>query len=239
MKVLIVDDERPARDELRWALEQTGPDLEVNEAANAAAALEELRGGSYDAVFLDIRMPGLSGLQLAELLAALPRRPQLVFVTAYAEHAARAFELEAADYLVKPFDEVRVGQTLERLRRRLAETPAPQAAPPRRLWVELENENLKPLPLAEVAWFEAREKRVYAHAPGGPYRVDQTLKELEAWLPPAFIRVHKGAIVNLDQVAEVVPWFSGNYRIRLKSGETVRMSRRYAAGFWQRSEHGG
>ncbi|MBB6029293.1 LytR/AlgR family response regulator transcription factor [Oceanithermus desulfurans] len=234
MKVLIVDDERPARAELRWALEQSGPDLEVHEASEAAAALGLLHAGGFDAVFLDVNMPGLSGLQLAELLAELPRRPLVVFATAYAEHAARAFELEAADYLVKPYDEVRVGQTLERLRRRLAEAPAPDpAGPPRRLWVELENENLKPLELGAVAWFEAREKRVFAHAPGGPYRLRQTLKELEAWLPPEFVRVHKAAIVNLEHVAEVVPWFSGTYRIRLKDGATVRMSRRHAAGFWK------
>ncbi|WP_456414698.1 LytR/AlgR family response regulator transcription factor [Oceanithermus profundus] len=238
MKLLIVDDEHPARAELRWALAQTNPGLEVHEAAEAATALQLLREGGFDAVFLDVRMPGLSGLQLAELLAALPRPPLVVFATAHAEHAARAFELEAADYLVKPYDEVRVGQTLERLRRRLAEAPDPAPAPPRRLWVELENENLKPLELAAVAWFEARDKKVFAHAPGGPYRVGQTLKELAGWLPPAFVRVHKSAIVNLDHVAEVVPWFSGNYRIRLKCGATVKMSRRYAAGFWKASGSG-
>ncbi|WP_457630006.1 LytR/AlgR family response regulator transcription factor, partial [Oceanithermus sp.] len=214
MRVLLVDDEQPARAELRWALERVDPGLSVAEAANAAAALEELRSGSYDAVFLDVRMPGLSGLQLAELLAGLPLRPLVVFVTAYGEHAVRAFELEAADYLVKPVDEVRVGKTLARLRERLAAGRHGGQQAPRRLWVELENENLKPLELARVAWFEAREKKVFAHAPGGPYRVDQTLKELSGWLPPAFVRVHKSAIVNLDHVAEVVPWFSGNYRIR-------------------------
>ena len=234
MKVLLVDDERPARAELRWALEQVEPDLHVGEAAHAAEALRKLRTGGYDAVFLDVRMPGLSGLQLAELLAELPKRPIVVFVTAYAEHAVRAFELEAADYLVKPVDEARVGRTVARLHRLLAEAaPAGRAA--RRLWVELDNENLKPLDLANVAWFEAREKKVYAHAPGGPYRVDQTLKELEGWLPPAFVRVHKSAIVNLDHVAEVVPWFSGNYRIRLRDGATVKMSRRHAPRFWIRS----
>jgi len=232
MRLLIVDDERPAREELRWMLEQLDPHLQLDEAETAARALERLRAGGYDAVFLDVNMPGLSGLQLAELLAELPRRPLVVFATAYAEHAARAFELEAADYLVKPFDEVRVGQTLERLRQRLAAAPAPEPGP-RRLWVELENENLKPLDLAAVAWFEAREKRVFAHAPGGPYRLRQTLKELEAWLPPEFVRVHKAVIVNLEHVAEVVPWFSGNYRIRLKDGTTVKMSRRHAAGFWK------
>jgi DNA-binding LytR/AlgR family response regulator len=232
VKVLIVDDEGPARAELRWALEQTDPSLEVHEAAEAAGALRLLREGGFDVVFLDVRMPGLSGLQLAELLAELPRPPLVVFATAYAEHAARAFELEAADYLIKPFDEVRVGKTLARLRERLAAGRSGGQQAPRRLWVELENENLKPLELARVAWFEAREKKVFAHAPGGPYRVDQTLKELSGWLPPAFVRVHKSAIVNLDHVAEVVPWFSGNYRIRLKDGQTVKMSRRYAAGFW-------
>ncbi|HGY10143.1 MAG TPA: response regulator transcription factor [Oceanithermus profundus] len=232
MKVLLVDDEQPARAELRWALARVEPDLHVGEAANAAEALRELRSGGYDAVFLDVRMPGLSGLQLAELLAELPQRPLVVFVTAYAEHAVRAFELEAADYLVKPVDEARVARTVARMHRLLAEArPTGRAA--RRLWVELDNENLKPLDLADVAWFEAREKKVYAHAPGGPYRVDQTLKQLEEWLPPAFVRVHKSAIVNLEHVAEVVPWFSGAYRIRLKDGATVKMSRRHAAGFWK------
>jgi len=233
VRILLVDDEAPARAELRWALEGLDPTLEIEEAPHAAAALDKLRQNRFDAVFLDVRMPGLSGMQLAALLDELPRPPLVVFATAHAEHAARAFELEAADYLVKPYDELRVARTLERLRRRLAGPPAAEVS--RRLWVELENENLKPLPLEEVAWFEARDKKVYAHAPGGPYRLRQTLRELEGWLPPGFARVHKGAIVNLEHVAEVVPWFSGNYRIRLKDGATVKMSRRHAAEFWKRS----
>uniref|UniRef100_UPI0025802AAA LytR/AlgR family response regulator transcription factor n=1 Tax=Oceanithermus sp. TaxID=2268145 RepID=UPI0025802AAA len=144
-----------------------------------------------------------------------------------------------ADYLVKPYDEVRVGRTLERLRRRLTEASAPVPdGSPRRLWVELENENLKPLELAAVAWFEAREKRVFAHAPGGPYRLRQTLKELEAWLPPEFVRVHKAAVVNVEHVVEAVPWFSGNYRLRLADGSVVKLSRRRAPEFWRRSGRG-
>lgn len=229
LRILIVDDEAPARAELRWALEQLEDGLELDEAENAALALVQLRETSYDAVFLDVAMPGLGGVELAAALRELAQPPLVVFATAYAHHAPRAFELEALDYLVKPFDEARVARTLARLHRALDR----RDVAPRRLWVELENENLKPLELAEVAWFEARDKRVYAHAPGGPYRVGQTLKELAGWLPPVFVRVHKAAIVNLEHVAEVVPWFSGNYRIRLKSGETVKMSRRYAPGFWR------
>ncbi len=237
MKILIVDDERPAREELRWLLGQLDSALEPDEAGSAAVALDLLRRGDYDVVFLDINMPGLSGLQLAELLDELPRRPLVVFATAYSGHAARAFELEAADYLVKPFDEVRVGKALERLRRRLAAAPTP-APDPLRLWVELENENLKPLDLDAVAWFEARDKQVFAHAPGGPYRVRQTLKELEAWLPPNFARVHKAAVVNVEHVVEAVPWFSGNYRLRLEDGSVVKLSRRRAPEFWRRSGRG-
>jgi len=229
LRILIIDDEAPARAELRWALERLDPALQLDEAENAARALARLREDPYDAVFLDVEMPGLGGVELAAALRELERPPLVVFATAYAHHAPRAFDLEALDYLVKPFDEARVARTLARLYKVLDR----RSASPPRLWVELENENLKPLNLAKVAWFEARDKRVYAHAPGGPYRVKQTLKELADWLPPAFVRVHKAAIVNLEHVAEVVPWFSGNYRIRLKDGATVKMSRRYAAGFWE------
>lgn len=119
-RALIVDDEAPAREELRFLLQEIGPTAEsepvqvVGEATNGEEALVLLRSLEYDLVLLDIRMPGLDGLEVARELAAMPRRPQIVFTTAYPDHAVEAFDLAAADYLLKPFDSDRLKRAVER-----------------------------------------------------------------------------------------------------------------------------
>ena len=115
LKALICDDEAPARGELRYLLDEAGGVEVVGEAGSAIEALQLIKGFSFDVVFLDIDMPGLSGMQLAEVLASLDRQPAIVFVTAYSEHAVKAFEVAATDYLVKPVELPRLKQALERL----------------------------------------------------------------------------------------------------------------------------
>ncbi|WP_237090153.1 LytR/AlgR family response regulator transcription factor [Nesterenkonia sp. PF2B19] len=113
-RALIVDDEAPAREELRYLLEEVGRVQVVGEATNGEEALVLLNSLDYDLVFLDIRMPGLSGLEIAEQLREMPHRPQVIFTTAYPDHAVEAFDLAAADYLVKPFDAERLQRAVER-----------------------------------------------------------------------------------------------------------------------------
>ncbi|MBS3975009.1 MAG: response regulator, partial [Actinobacteria bacterium] len=115
LKALVVDDEAPARSELRYLLDEAGGVEVIGEASNASEASQLIKAIPYDVVFLDIDMPGMSGTQLAEMLIQLDRPPSVIFVTAHSEHAVKAFEVSAVDYLVKPVELGRLKQALERL----------------------------------------------------------------------------------------------------------------------------
>jgi DNA-binding LytR/AlgR family response regulator len=248
MHVLITDDETPAREELRYILESLAPEATFYEAAHGEAALDQIEAHPIEVVFLDIRMPGLDGLATAAAMMDGPEPPLIIFATAYDEHALQAFELAALDYVVKPFDERRLAQTIARVRQALAERTTferrqadlraylLQAAPAgglARLWGQRENENWVLVDYGGILWAEAEEKRVYVHTTAGDkLLVRHTLKELEPHLEPHhFARVHRAYIVNLDHVAEIAPWFSGTYLIRMsdEAGTEIPLSRRYAA----------
>jgi len=247
MNILIADDEAPARGELRYILETLAPEAAFYEAADGKETLSIIEREPIDVVFLDIRMPGLDGLAVAATIMEGPEPPLIVFATAYDEHAVRAFELAALDYVVKPFDERRLAQTMERVRRALAERAIlaekqaalrkylSRAAPGglTKLWGQRANGNWVLVDYRDIMWIVAQAKRVYIHTTAGDkLLVRHTLKELESRLSSHnFVRVHKGYLVNLDHVAEVVPWFSGTYIIRMadEARTQIPMSRRYAA----------
>jgi len=248
VNILIADDEPPARGELRYILEALAPEATFYEAADGDETLAIIEREPIDVVFLDIHMPGMDGLAVAATIMDGPEPPLIVFATAYDEHALRAFELAALDYVVKPFDERRLAQTMERVRRALAEraTLAERQAAVReyllkaapgpgltKLWGQRENENWVLVDYRDILWIVAKDKRVYMRtAAGEELLVRHTLKDLESRLGPYdFARVHKSYLVNLDHVAEVVPWFSGTYVIRMddEAHTQIPMSRRYAA----------
>jgi len=260
MRILIVDDEAPARDELRFILGDVLPEASVAEAQSGDAALEMLSGPEQgaDAVFLDIHMPGTDGLAVAAALLELPAPPLVVFATAYDAHAVRAFELAALDYVVKPFDERRLAETAERLRTALSSRGAqdqaraaleaflsdrlqePVSKP--RLWGERENETRVLVKLADAQWIEARDKQVWLHSAGEePLRLRDTLQALESRLEAhGFVRAHKSFLVNLDHVAEAVPWFAGTWKLRMRdpAQTEIPVSRRYASRIRQHPDWG-
>ena len=246
--ILIADDETPARSELRYILESLTPGAAFYEATNGQETLELVEREPIDVVFLDINMPGLDGLEVAAMIMDGPEPPLIVFATAYDEHALRAFELAALDYVVKPFDERRLAQTVERVRQALDERATLEERQTAlrdyllrtvpnggltKLWGERENENRVLVDYVDILWIVAEAKKVYAQTVAGDrLLVRHTLKELDARLSPHnFTRVHKGYLVNLDHVAEVAPWFSGTYVIRMadETRTEIPMSRRYAA----------
>ncbi len=247
MHILIADDETPARSELRYILEMLAPEATFYEAANGEEALSLIEREPIEVAFLDINMPDVDGLAVAATIVDGPEPPLVVFATAYDEHALRAFELAALDYVVKPFDERRLAQTVERVRQALAERTTLaqrqaalreyllQAAPTEgltKLWGQRENQNRVLVDYHDILWVEAEAKKVYMQTTAGEkLLVRHTLKELEPRLSPHnFARVHKAYLVNLDHVAEVVPWFSGTYLIRMadEARTEIPMSRRYA-----------
>jgi two-component system LytT family response regulator len=241
MRVLIVDDEAPARDKLRrWLMEC--PDFEiVGEAADglaAAAAIEKLRP---DAVFLDIQMPGLSGLEVAAQLEPA-QAPLLVFVTAFDEHAIKAFELNAIDYLLKPYDKDRLRKTLDRVRGRRGQDGAPHAAvaaaraqtgSSERLLVPL-GDQLQLIDAAAIHWLEADDNYVHVHTAQSKYLVRRTLADLLVQLGERFARIHKSAAVNIAEVKSLSPLFKGDHEVLLRSGTVLRLSRRFKDALFAR-----
>jgi DNA-binding LytR/AlgR family response regulator len=247
VQILIADDEKPARGELRYILEELWPGIQLVEAVDGLEVLELIEQEPIDIAFLDINMPELDGLEIAAALLELPNSPAIVFATAYDEHALEAFELAAVDYVVKPFDERRLAQTVARLKEMVADQKEQQineatlrdfvsrialSASFTKLWGERENETRRLVDYADILWLEARDKKIFMGTEEEELLVRHTLKELESQLPETiFVRVHRGYIVNLEHIAEVVPWFSGTYIIRMDDSEhtEIPMSRRYAA----------
>jgi two-component system, LytTR family, response regulator len=242
LRVLIVEDERPARQKLRRLL-AADPDVEaVFEAADAPGALELIRAESPDIVLLDVEMPGVDGFGVVEALDP-EERPHVVFVTAYDQYALRAFDAHAVDYVLKPFDADRLARALgrakaaaagrhdrearRRLERALAEVRRDRPQRLERLLVEADGRATL-LPVAQVERFEAAKNYVTVHAGGARYRLRTTLDRLEERLDPrAFVRVHRSTIVRVDRVAELQPWSHGDYVVVLHGGARVRLSRRY------------
>ncbi|TLM92967.1 MAG: response regulator transcription factor [Actinobacteria bacterium] len=211
LKALVVDDEAPARSELRFLLSEAGGVEVVGEASNAMEALQLIKAIPYDVIFLDINMPGLTGVQLAEALSAHPRPPAIVFVTAHSEHAVKAFEVKAADYLVKPVEIERLKQAISRL------TPVAEQAPARvdRILVEKAGKKLL-IAVEDILYIMAKDDYSYLHTGGERYLSTMSLASLESKLDAAgFFRIHRRYLVNLQCVKEVVPMYGGTLLLTL------------------------
>ena len=194
LRVLIVDDEALARLRLRGLVESvTDPRAQVvGEAADAAGAITLLASKAVDVLLLDIRMPGRSGLQLADALRRQPQPPAVVFVTAHAGHALAAFELDAVDYLTKPVRLDRLQAALHRVAQRRP-TPAPTGEPP--VLVVSDRGRVLRVPLAEVLYLKAELKYVTLRTATATYLLDDALADLELRLGPGFLRIHRNALV--------------------------------------------
>ncbi|HVH11341.1 MAG TPA: response regulator [Gemmatimonadales bacterium] len=242
LRVLIVDDERPARQKVRRFLAADADVDTIFEAPDGVRALELVRAEAPDVMLLDVQMPGVDGFGVVEALGP-ELRPHVVFVTAYEEYALRAFEAHAVDYILKPFDAGRFAKALARAkdavardrdreaRRRLedalAEVRRERPATLDRLLVT-SGERVVLLPLNQVERFAASRNYVTVYSDGGHQRLRATLDQLEARLDPrAFVRIHRSTIVRVDRVTELRPWSHGDSVVVLRSGAQVRLSRRY------------
>ncbi len=206
LRIMIVDDEAPARNRLRDVLDDCAVELPVEvvgEAANGLQALQLLEQTGADLLLLDIRMPGMDGLELAQHLARLPVPPAVVFTTAYDSYAIQAFELSAVDYLLKP---VRAERLLTALRRAQAFSPAQaaslqQAAPQARQYLSAcERGKILLVPIGEVIYLRAEQKYVAARTATRTYLLDESLVKLEQELAQRFVRVHRNSLVARDAI---------------------------------------
>ena len=233
LRTFIIDDEAPARRELRYLLEETKAVEVVGEAGNGSAALKGIRQTCPQLVFLDIQMPGISGLELAQFLAELPERPLLVFATAFQEYALEAFEVDAIDYLCKPFTLDRVKKTVAKAARirALAADAAPEAihsphpADPCRKIPLYRGETIIPTGPERIVFAHAEEGEVFVYTVDDKkYHTRCTLAELEQKLAAAgFIRPHRSYLVNIDQVGEVIPWFNGSYKLIMADAKRTKI----------------
>ncbi len=227
LSAMIVDDEAPARSELRYLLEQSGRVESIVEASGAREAVQKLMDGRPDVLFLDIRMPKTDGMSLAEALHKLKNPPAIVFVTAYGEYALKAFEVEAIDYLVKPVEEERLVAALDKVAAHA--TPRRQSRPPQER-IPVEKSGRKVLvPVDQIRYIEAKDDYSCIYTDTDRYLSTISLAQLENRLGPhGFFRVHRGYIVNLAHVEDVEVVSSGILKLGLNgiSGKKVSVSRR-------------
>ena len=226
-RVLIVDDEPMGRATLRELLSSADDFAVVGECRDGREALAAVRATGPDLLFLDVEMPGMGGFDLLAELA--PReRPAVVFTTAYGEYALDAFEVEAIDYLLKPFDDERFEETLRRVRERLSqrtEARADPSPPADRITIHREG-RIDLVDVASVEWIEAADQYVRLHTTDGEELMRESMSQLERRLDPErFLRVHRSAIVALDRVRRLESRGGGVGRLMLASGRWVPVSR--------------
>lgn len=230
-KALIVDDEPAARAELRYLLESIAKIKVVGEATTAEEAYELLTNIEYDVVFLDVRMPGLSGTELARKIYELPKKPAIVFVSAYSEHAIEAFEVEADDYLVKPVSEERILKTVEKLERKRLKEQIPETGVKQLteyIFVDVKEKKI-PIKIDDIYYFEALDDYSRLYTKDSSFLINYTLRNLEEKLGPrGFIRVHRKYIVNPTKIKEVIQLSRNSYILRLddEKNSEIPVSRR-------------
>jgi two-component system LytT family response regulator len=235
LRTLIVDDEAPARERLRSLLAENEFVESIGEATDGAEAVRQIEQLSPDLVLLDIQMPVLDGFEVIE---ALDRPPAIIFVTAYDEYAIRAFEVNALDYLLKPFSQARLDAAIERAHEELAagqgfankigpllESLREEKRYLDRLAVRKADRFLV-VDVHDIDWMEAKQGGVLLHVGEEAHSVNRTLTQLERRLDPTlFFRAHRSILVNLEQVQEIIPWFAGSHKLRLNTGAEVDLSR--------------
>ncbi len=238
MKVLIVDDEQPARDRLRQMLEDEDKYEVVGEATNGRDAVALAAERKPDIVLLDIRMPGIDGIETAHHLNALERTPAVVFTTAYDEYAVDAFEARAIGYVLKPVRPSRLAAALEqasKLATNILRDVASQANMDARRHVcaRVQGE-LKLIPIADVWCFQADQKYVLVYHDNGQSLIDDSLKSLADEFSERFVRIHRAALVAVDRIECVEKTGAGKSRVALRDGSHVSdkeliISRRHIA----------
>lgn len=230
MKILIVDDEPLARARIRGLLARESDVEIVAEAADGRAALLACDTHHPDLLMLDIRMPGMDGLEVARALSQLPSPPLLVFCTAYDEHALAAFENAALDYLVKPVRPERLAETLRRARDRLGMVPASDQPQARTQMCAKLGGQMRLIPVADIRYLQAEEKYVVVHHAGGEDLIEESLKSLEEEFGERFLRIHRNCLIARDALKELRRDVDGHAQVILHGvGRPLDVSRRSLA----------
>ena len=248
MKILIVDDEPLARERIRTMLKSVHDTDIIFEAANGGEAIDLISSEFPDVVFLDIQMPDMSGFQVLQALDAnqLSLIPAIVFVTAFDQYALQAFSFHAIDYLLKPFDRERFSETFRLVKERVKQKSGEEynqrifsllekmnAVPEYLEWITIKkDERIMLFRVEDVHWIEAQGNYVLLKFKENSQLLRETMDNLESQLNPrTFIRIHRSTIININQIKELQVWARGEYRVIMKSGKTLTLSRSYRNRF--------
>ena len=233
LKVLLVDDEALARSRLRSLLgDCTAPEADIlAEAANAVQAMNALQRDLFDLVLLDIRMPGINGVALAGHIASMPTPPAIVFVTAHAEHAVQAFEVDAVDYLTKPVRLERLQQALQKVERLVESGRGLQAGLPEEILIISDRGRIERVPLVEILYLKAELKYITVRTAARRYILEGSLNELEEKYTAHFLRIHRNALIARSAARSVEKHFDPEegegWAVRLSGiDELLAVSRR-------------
>jgi two-component system LytT family response regulator len=245
INILIVDDEQPARKKIRAYLTEEANIHSIIEAKDGIEAVQFIQEKKTDLVFLDIQMPGMNGFEVIEAVG-IENMPAVVFVTAYDQYAIDAFEVQAVDYLLKPYDQERFrksfNRALEQIEKKGSGMESAAAASVKRLLEEIKKEKkylqrimvkrgsrfffVKP---DKIMYISSEEKYIKLHTAEGTYLIRDTMSRMEQHLDPAaFVRIHRSYIVNIDFIKEIQPWSHGDYIVILKNGARLNLSRRFS-----------
>jgi two-component system, LytTR family, response regulator len=235
IRVLIVDDEPPARRKVRRFLDRDPEIAEVREAGAGSEAVEAIQTFHPDLVFLDVQMPRMDGFAVLGALPE-PREFHVIFLTAHDQHALRAFDAEALDYLLKPVDPERFERALERAKDQIALRSKRGAKPEARRFLKriLVEKNRREvlLPVEQLDWAESDRNYVCLHVGSETYTIRCTLEDLSRQLDPdQFARISRSELINLDRVREMQPSFHGERRVILKNGHTMTWTRRFRSSW--------
>lgn len=240
MKLLIVDDEPPARERLRRLLEEIGDCEIVGEAGNGEEALTYCSDTQPDVVLLDVRMPGISGIEVARHIDSLEDPPAVIFTTAYDQYAVDAFETEAVGYLLKPVRKEKLAHALRHAGRisptRLAKVAQSAGFEARREQICARlGEQLRLIPVGDIYYFLADQKYITVRHKGGENLIDESLKSLAEEFSNDFVRIHRNALVAERQISAVERMEDGQYVVRMREcGTVLQVSRRHAAELLRR-----
>jgi two-component system LytT family response regulator len=243
LRVVVIDDEPLARSRIKRMLQNIDGVEIAGECANGNQAVEQIPKTQPDVILLDVQMPEMNGFQVLEKLGK--HLPYVIFVTAYDQYAIQAFEVYALDYLLKPFNETRLKRALERARKQVDHQNQSDFSEQLDALVKVlkgeahldrlvmkDDRKIWFIPVDSIDWIEADGKYVLIHAGRESHLMRESLTALEAKLnPKKYTRIHRSSIVNLERIKELQPWFHGDYRILLSTGQELILSRTYRKKF--------
>ncbi|WP_028412311.1 LytR/AlgR family response regulator transcription factor [Priestia sp. J2] len=236
LRVLIVDDEMLARDELKYLLHRTKEVDFIEEAESIEEALDKMMDEKPDLLFLDIQLSDDSGFDIAKRLKKMKKPPAIIFATAYDQYALQAFEVDAIDYILKPFDEERVVQAIHKYKKMRVphhavkeEEPIGESSSQTGKLAISVDDSIVLVNIEDILFVGLIEGEVTIQTISESYHTADTLAMLEKKLPSqSFVRVHRGYIVNVHHISEVQPWFNSTYNLVMKNDKRVPVSRTYA-----------